>query len=172
MLRASDIFELAPYPICFYEGDGMGEGIVKEIRPILLSGLRKGWTIAGQATYYRTKTLTYMQDMLLTRTVLNIVTAKKKPVRPDTKVYRFAADIEYAMEKKNPFAFSLFRNLMTQEKVIAVVISFEKQMYICVLHVANRASFQDHMVLLTFQQTLSQQRNILLQTHSFSEVTH
>ena len=143
MLRAGEIFEVAPYPICFYEGDGMGEGIVKEIRPILLSGLRKGWTTAGQETYYRTKTLTYMQDLLLTQTALNVITTKKKPVRPNTKVYRFAADIEYALEKKNPFAFSLFRNKVTQENVIAIVVSFQKQMYIRVLHVDNQASFQD-----------------------------
>ena len=42
MLRVTDTFHLAPYPICFYEGDCMGEGIVKEIQPILLFGLRKG----------------------------------------------------------------------------------------------------------------------------------
>ena len=143
MSRASDIFEVAPYPICFYEGDGMGEGIVKEIRPILLSGLRKGWTIAGQETYYRTKTLAYMQDMLLTQTAMNIVTAKKKPVRPNTKVYRLAAELEYALKMNNAFSFSLFRNLVTQENVLAVVISFEKQKYIRVLHVDNEASFQD-----------------------------
>ena len=100
MLRAADIFELAPYPIYFYEGNSMGEGIVKQIRPILLSGLRRGWTMAGQATLYRSKTLQYMQDMLLTPTALNVIRAKKKPVRPDTKIYRFAADVEYAMKKK------------------------------------------------------------------------
>ena len=143
MLRAGDIFELAPYPICFYEGDGMGEGIVKEIRPILMSGLRKGWTIAGQAAYYRTKTLSYMQDMLFTQVALNIVTAKKKPIRQDTKVYRYVADVEHAMENKHPFAFSVFRHLITEEKVIAIVVSFEKQLYIHILHVASRESFQD-----------------------------
>ena len=143
MLRAADIFELAPYPICFYEGDSMGEGIVKEIRPILLSGLRRGWTMAGQATLYRSKTLQYMQDMLLSPTALNLIRARKKPVRPDTKIYRFAADVEYAMEKKNAFAFSLFNNHITQQNVIAVVVSFQKQLYIRVLHVAHGESFQD-----------------------------
>ena len=143
MLRAADIFELAPFPICFYEGDGMGEGIVKEIRPILLSGLRKGWTVAGQATYYRTKTLTYMQDMLFTPVALNIITVKKKPIRQDTKVYRFVADVEHAMKNKHPFAFSIFRHLITQEKVVAIVISFKEKLYIRILHVANRESFQD-----------------------------
>jgi hypothetical protein len=121
----------------------MEEDIVKEIRPILMSGLRKGWTIAGQATYYRTKTLSYMQDMLFTPVALDIVTAKKKPIRPDNKVYRFVSDIEHAMENKHPFAFSIFRDLITQEKVIAIVVSFEKQLYIHILHVASRESFQD-----------------------------
>ena len=50
ILCVGDTTELAPFPICFYEGDGIGEGIVKEMRPILLSGLRKGWTIAGHST--------------------------------------------------------------------------------------------------------------------------
>jgi len=84
-----------------------------------------------------------MQDMLLTQTAMNIVTAKKKPVRPNTKVYRLAAELEYALKRNNAFPFSLFRNLVTQENVIGVVVSFEKQMYIRVLHVDNEASFQD-----------------------------
>ena len=46
------------------------------------------------------------------------------------------------MEKKNAFAFALFNDLITQQNVIAVVISFQKQQYICVLHVAHRESFQ------------------------------
>ena len=86
----------------------MGEGIVKEIRPILLSGLRKGWTIAGHSTYYRMKTLGYMQDMLLSKSSLNVLMARRKPVRVVTKNYKFAADVEYAMENKTPFAFSTF----------------------------------------------------------------
>ena len=54
-----------------------------------------------------------------------------------------AAELEYALKKNNAFPFSLFRNLVTQENVLAVVVSFEKQKYIRVLHVDNEASFQD-----------------------------
>ena len=143
MLRVTDTFHLAPYPICFYEGDGMGEGIVKEIRPILLSGLRKGWTSAGQGTYYRMKTLRYMQDMLLTRTSLNVVQAKRRPVRVNTKTYRYAASVEYAMENKEPIAFSIFRKILTEERIIAVIICYMKQYYIRVLHVDDTETFQD-----------------------------
>jgi len=39
MLRLPDMYDLAPYPVCFYEGDRMGEGIVKDIRPLVWSGL-------------------------------------------------------------------------------------------------------------------------------------
>ena len=155
MLRVKDIFNLAPYPICFYEGDGMGVGIVKEIRPILLSGLRKGWTLAGQGTYYRRKTLTYMQEMLLSLSTLNIVEREKRPVRCYTKIYKFCADVEYFMEQKIPFAFSLFREFNSKERVIAIVTSYRKQLYIRVLHVANKESFQDKNGFAYFKTSLS-----------------
>jgi len=143
MLRVGDTTELAPFPICFYEGDGMGEVILKEIRPILLSVLRKGWTIAGHSTYYRMKTLGYMQDMLLSKSSLNVLMARRKPVRVVTKNYKFAADVEYAMENKSPFAFSIFRKLLTQDRVIAVVLCYLRRYYIRVLHVAETEVFQD-----------------------------
>ena len=125
MLRIADTFQVAPYPICFYEGDGMGEGIIKEIRPILLTGLRKGWTMAGQGTYYRMKTLKYMQDMLLTTSSLTLVTSKKKPVRSKTKIYKFAADVEHAIQTLKPFAFSLFTKIITGERVLAILLCFD-----------------------------------------------
>ena len=76
MLQIVDTYQLAPYPVCFYEGDGMGEGIIKDIRPILLTGLRKGWTTAGQGTYYRMKTLSYIQELLLSKSSLVLVLSK------------------------------------------------------------------------------------------------
>ena len=143
MLRVADTFQLAPYPICFYEGDGMGESIVKEIRPLLMSGLRKGWTMAGQGTYYRMKTLTYMQDMLLNQSLLNVVMTKRRPIRVATKIYRFSADVESAINNQQPFAFSIFRKFLTRERVIAILICYLKQHYIRILHVADEETFQD-----------------------------
>ena len=143
MLRVVDTFQIAPYPICFYEGDGMGEGIVKEIRPILMSGLRKGWTMAGHGTHYRMKTLAYMQDMLLSKATMDMARTTKRPVRPDTKVYRFCADVEHAIENQNAFAFSLFENILSHERVIAIIICYLKQYYIRILHVASKQKFQD-----------------------------
>ena len=155
MLRVKDTFDLAPYPICFYEGDGMGEGIVKEIRPILLSGLRKGWTVAGQGTYYRRKTLAYMQEILLSASTLHILQNDKRPVRCNTKVYRWCANVELAMEEKSPFAFSLFKVLITRETIIAIVTTYEQQLYIRVLHVANKETFQDKNGFAYFETSLN-----------------
>ena len=98
MLRSADTFSLAPYPICFYEGDGMGEGIIKEIRPIILTGLRKGWTLSGQGTYYRMQTLTYMQDVLLSKSSLDLIAPKKRPVRAMTKVYKYFCNVDDALD--------------------------------------------------------------------------
>ena len=108
MLRVSKIFEVAPYPICFYEGDTTGEGIVKDLRPMLLTGLRKGWTVAGQATYYRMKTLSYMKDFLLTKESNDIVSNKARSVRTKVKIYRYIADVEHALTRGEPFSFAVF----------------------------------------------------------------
>ena len=121
----------------------MGESIVKEIRPLLMSGLRKGWTMAGQGTYYRMKTLTYMQDMLLNQSLLNVVMTKRRPIRVATKIYRFSADVESAINNQQPFAFSIFRKFLTRERVIAILICYLKQHYIRILHVADEETFQD-----------------------------
>ena len=143
MLRVADTFELAPYPICFYEGDGMGEGIIKEIRPILLTGLRKGWTVAGQETFYRMKTLLYMQDLLLNKHSLSLVLLQKKPVRSKTKIYKFSADVQDALANQKPFAFSLFKEVFTNERVMGIIICFHKKYYIRVIHVHDQPSFHD-----------------------------
>ena len=169
MLRSADTFSLAPYPICFYEGDGMGEGIVKEIRPILLPGLRKGWTVAGQGTYYRTQTLTYMQDMLLSNSSLDLIASKKKPVRAHTKVYKYAANVEHALDNLEPFAFSLFRKIFTGEQVIGIVLCFNKQHFIRVLHVANDATFQDPYGFAYFStETLPKNEHIVVDAEDLS----
>ena len=65
------------------------------------------------------------------------------PVKVNTKTYRFAADVEYAMLKKQPIAFSIFRKLLTDERVIAVIVCYLKKYYIRILHVADKESFQD-----------------------------
>ena len=143
MLQIVDTYQLAPYPVCFYEGDGMGEGIIKDIRPILLTGLRKGWTTAGQGTYYRMKTLSYMQELLLSKSSLALVLSQRKPVRSKTKVYKYAADVEHAIDNCEPFAFALFSTIFTGEKVIGIVICFAKQHYFRILNVDNEEAFQD-----------------------------
>ena len=59
------------------------------------------------------------------------------------------------MEQKVPFAFSLFRLKITRERVIAIVTSYHKQLYICVLHVANKESFQDKNGFAYFETSLN-----------------
>ena len=96
-----------------------------------------------------------MQEMLLSLSTLNIVEREKRPVRCYTKIYKFCADVEYFMEQKIPFAFSLFREFNSKERVIAIVTSYRKQLYIRVLHVANKESFQDKNGFAYFKTSLS-----------------
>ena len=169
MLRSADTFSLAPYPICFYEGDGMGEGIIKEIRPIILTGLRKGWTLSGQGTYYRMQTLTYMQDVLLSKSSLDLIAPKKRPVRAMTKVYKYFCSVDDALDNLKPFAFSLFRMIFPDERVIGIVICFNKQHYIRILHVANDATFQDPYGLAYFNtETFPKHKHIVIDAENLS----
>jgi hypothetical protein len=47
MLRAPELFYIPPPPpphaLCYYEGSKMGEGMVKELRPLIPLGLRDSW---------------------------------------------------------------------------------------------------------------------------------
>ena len=155
LLRVGDTTELAPFPICFYEGDGMGEGIVKEIRPLLLTGLRKGWTMAGQDTYYRMKTLSYMRDFILTKETCDIATGEKKPVRGKIKVYKYIHDIETALQCMQPFCFGLFHRLFSEETVIGVLLHANKEYHVRVLNVAQQETFQDPSGFAYFKTTIN-----------------
>ena len=155
MLRVVSTFEVAPYPICFYEGDGTGEGIVKEIRPLLLTGLRKGWTMAGQDTYYRMKTLSYMRDFILTKETCDIATGEKKPVRSKIKVYKYIHDIETALQCMQPFCFGLFHRLFSEETVIGVLLHANKEYHVHVLNVAQQETFQDPSGFAYFKTTIN-----------------
>ena len=143
MLRIPKTFEIAPFPICFYEGDDMGEKIVKEVRPILLTGLRKGWTLAVQGTHYRMKTLSYMQDLLLSRDSLDVLAVKTTPVRCKAKIYKYSSIVEYAIEMGHPFAFAVFKETLTNDKVIGYITSYQKELFIHILNIADEPTFQD-----------------------------
>ena len=154
MLRVSKIFEVAPYPVSFYEGNTTGEGIVKDIRPMLLTGLRKGWTVAGQATYYRMKTLAYMKDFLLTKESNNIINTQARSVRSRIKLYKYVTDIENSLNRGVPFSFAVFTEVLTGERILGVVLSSGKQYYIRVLHVSARETFLDPCGFPYFQASL------------------
>ena len=79
----------------------------------------------------------------MSKSSLKSIITKPKPISVNTKTYRFAADVEHTIMKKEPFAFSLFRRLFTEERVIAVVLCYLGQYYIRILHVHNNESFQD-----------------------------
>ena len=163
MLRVSQALEVVPYPICLYEGDDMGEGIVKDVRPMLLTGLRKGWSLAAHGTFYRMKTLSYMQDLLLTKDCLDILAVKKRPVRSKVKIYKYVATVEDAIKSGQPFVFALFREIFTGERLIGIVYSHQKQYYIRVLNVADEATFQDPCGFAYFTtSTLPKKEHIIL----------
>lgn len=44
LLCVPDVHNMGNCPICYCEGDDMGEGIVKSLRPLMWIGLRDGWT--------------------------------------------------------------------------------------------------------------------------------
>ena len=59
------------------------------------------------------------------------------------------------MKEKSPFAFSLFKVLITRETIIAIVTTYEQQLYIRVLHVANKETFQDKDGFAYFETSLN-----------------
>ena len=113
MLRVAEIYDIAPYPLCFYEGDKLGEGMVKEIRPLVWTGLREGWSCSTQELYYRDLSLNYMEKLLLGKEELSFLQKREEYSRELTskvRIYKSYAEVSMIInDAVGVFSFSLYR---------------------------------------------------------------
>ena len=120
LLRVEEMYDFGTYPMCYYEGDTMGEGIVKSMRPLMWAGLRNGWSVACQSSYYRQCSMTYVGS------ILDVGDWKKdsRSTLVKIKVYRGISDVEMLLTRNAsylPFSFALYLNKRNGERVVGVV---------------------------------------------------
>ena len=114
MLRLPEIFHIALYPLCFYEGDRLGEGMVKEIRPLVWTGLREGWSWSAQQLYFRDQSLNYFERLLLGEEELSFLRTRKEHSRKlisKIRIYKSYAEVTMILNTaKAVFSFSLYES--------------------------------------------------------------
>lgn len=138
-LRIPDLYRIIPYPICLYEGDGMGEGIVKEIRPLTLTGLREGWASSCHSKYYRKKSLSTMEELLFGAGEH----FDNRSIRCRLKMYSDFESVKLIIGNSKPFSFSVFTESLTGIKCLCVVVKNHDYNALYRLDVAHAASLQE-----------------------------
>ena len=111
MLRAPEMYKRVLHPIDLYEGDNMGEGIVKTLRLHVWSGLRDGWTISLHKAVYRNYTLEFFEELITQSKMLNISPPSNISRRLTCKVkfYRYTSDVVEHLKSKGVLSISLIK---------------------------------------------------------------
>ena len=149
MLRLVEMYHLAPFPSCFYEGDAMGEGIIKDIRPLVLPGLRNGWSKSLIITYYENKALSYLMELVLgseERAFLENQKAKSRVSLSKLKLYKSYGEVSQLIQNANGvFSFGFFkRSGITGKHAIGILCKWrEQQKALKIIKVEHQQSKKD-----------------------------
>ena len=149
MLRAPEIFELAPLALCYYEGGDMGEGMVKKLRELLPLGLRDSWAINLHETYYRNQALDFFQELL-------------SPLEPQTseavarkyRLHKSKLEISSIISSQQVFSFISFR-MEDSSVTMGVATKHGGEGYFCPLIVNEDETFRDKYGFRYFRLQLS-----------------
>ena len=160
MLRLIELYHLAPFPSCFYEGDAMGEGIIKDIRPLVLPGLRNGWSKSLIKTYYENKALSYLMDLVLGSEEIAFLDDQKAKSRVSLgklKLYKSYGEVDQLIQNANGvFSFGFFKRKNNQGKnVIGILCKWtEHRKVLKIIKVENQQSHQDERGFLYYKTKL------------------
>ena len=130
MLRLPDMYDLTPFPLCFYEGDKMGEGIVKDIRPLVWAGLRDGWSKSTLISYYQNFSLSYITELIMGKDEMSVLHNQQVTSRSFSSTVRFYKTYHEVNELMaigdGVFSFALFQDKNNVENIVIGIICKDK----------------------------------------------
>jgi hypothetical protein len=123
LLRICESFEFFRHARNLYEGGVIGEGIVKQLRPLTASGVHKKWATNLLLKYYRQLTL----DMLIAASDGSSTTRKHCPLGENVEACKFkrythTVDVAHSIATGQPLPL-LFYGAESEWKAGVVVVS-------------------------------------------------
>jgi hypothetical protein len=111
LLRVCDSFVHFRHVRNLYEGGSIGEGMVKELRPLVAKGVKDDWATNVLLSYYRQSSLELLIGSV-EQTTGNSDIVEHCPLGPDVqeskfKQYTTAADVFYCNEGRYKYALLL-----------------------------------------------------------------
>jgi hypothetical protein len=149
LLRICESFDLFRHARNLYEGGVIGEGIVKQLRPLTASGVHQKWATNLLLKYYRQLTL----DMLIAATEENGIRRKYCPLGANVESCKFKRytnleSVATSMERGQPLPVLLYGS--KSEWKAGVIIVSRKQWHFHQVSFENGTSVLDDKYGLTY----------------------